>query len=130
LHALRLMGSGLFDRHPRLQIVLGHLGERIPYDLWRLDHRLTMVPNVPAKRTMTEYFRANFHVTTSGHFSTVSLTHAMQSVGVDRLLFAVDYPFEEHERGAPWFDRAEISDADRVRIGRANAIKLFNLPLR
>src|ERR1043166_6475261 len=130
LHALRLMGSGLFDEYPTLQIVLGHLGERIPYDLWRLDHRLTMVPNVPAKRKMSEYFRTNFHVTTSGHFSTHSLHHAMQSVGTDRLLFAVDYPFEDHEHGAPWFDRVEISEADRGRIGRTNAIRLFKLPLR
>ena len=130
LHALRLMGSGLFDRYPKLQIVLGHLGERIPYDLWRLDHRLTMVPNVPARRTMSDYFRENFHVTTSGHFSTPSLVHAMHSVGTDRLLFAVDYPFEDHEKGAPWFDRVEISDADRHKIGRTNAIKLFKLPLR
>ena len=73
IHALRLMGCGLFDEFPKLQIVLGHLGERIPYDLWRLDHRLNKVPNRPAKRTMGEYFRNNFHITTSGHFCTPSL---------------------------------------------------------
>src|SRR5579859_7170252 len=58
IHALRLMGSGLFDEFPKLKIVLGHLGERIPYDLWRLDHRLAKVPNRPAKRAMGEYFRS------------------------------------------------------------------------
>jgi gamma-resorcylate decarboxylase len=129
LHALRLIGCGLFDKYPKLQIVLGHLGERIPYDLWRLDHRLTKVPHIPAKRTMTDYFRTNVHVTTSGHFSTPSLIHAMQSIGTDRVLFAVDYPFEDHEQGAPWFDRVDISEADRIKIGRTNAIKLFKLPL-
>jgi 2,3-dihydroxybenzoate decarboxylase len=130
LHALRLMGSGLFDKHPKLQIVLGHLGERIPYDLWRLDHRLAKVPNRPAKRTMTEYFRSNFYLTTSGHFCDQSLLLAMLVVGTDRILFAVDYPFEEIEHGASWMDRANISQADRIKIGRSNAIGLFGLPLR
>jgi len=127
LHALRLMGSGLFDRHPGLQIVLGHLGERIPYDLWRLDHRLRQVPNRPARRTMTEYFLANFWVSTSGHFCTQSLVHAMLTLGADRILFAVDYPFEDNDQAARWFDAADIAEADRVKIGRTNAVKLFRL---
>jgi predicted TIM-barrel fold metal-dependent hydrolase len=127
IHALRLMGCGLFDDYPKLQIVLGHLGERIPYDLWRLDHRLAKVPGRPAKRTMTEYFRANFRVTTSGHFCTQSLIHAMLTVGADRVLFAVDYPFEDHAQGCAWFDAVEIAEADRVKIGRTNAMALFGL---
>jgi predicted TIM-barrel fold metal-dependent hydrolase len=127
IHALRLMGSGLFDEFPKLQIVLGHLGERIPYDIWRLDHRLSKVPNRPAKRTMGEYFRNNFHVTTSGHFCTPSLLAAMLTVGADRVLFAVDYPFEDHVQGCAWFDAAEIAEADRIKIGRSNAIALFGL---
>jgi gamma-resorcylate decarboxylase len=127
LHALRLMGSGLFDAHPKLQIVLGHLGERIPFDLWRLDHRLTKVPERPAKRTMGEYFRENFHLATSGHFSTPSLIHTIMSVGADRIMFAVDYPFEDNMQGARWFDTVDIAENDRVKIGRDNAIKLFGL---
>jgi gamma-resorcylate decarboxylase len=127
LHALRLMGSGLFDAHPRLTIVLGHFGERIPYDLWRIDHRLSKVPDRPARRTMREYFGANFYVSTSGHFSTPTLHCAMQVLGADRILFAIDYPFEDHAQGASWFDRAEIAEADRRKIGRDNAIRLFNL---
>jgi gamma-resorcylate decarboxylase len=127
IHALRLMGSGLFDEFPKLQIVLGHLGERIPYDLWRLDHRLTKVPNRPAKRTMGEYFRSNFYVSTSGHFCTQSLIHAILTVGADRVLFAVDYPFEDHAQAAAWFDAAEIAETDRIKIGRDNAVALFGL---
>ena len=127
IHALRLMGCGLFDEFPKLQIVLGHLGERIPYDLWRLDHRLSKVPNRPAKRTMGEYFRSNFHITTSGHFCTPSLLAAMLTVGADRVLFAVDYPFEDHMQGCAWFDTAEIAEADRIKIGRSNAMALFGL---
>jgi gamma-resorcylate decarboxylase len=127
IHALRLMGSGLFDDYPKLQIVIGHLGERIPYDLWRLDHRLTKVPGRPAKRTMGEYFRNNFHITTSGNFCTQSLIHAILTVGADRVLFAVDYPFEDHAHGCSWFDAAEIAEADRIKIGRDNAKALFRL---
>jgi gamma-resorcylate decarboxylase len=127
MHALRLMGSGLFDEHPKLQIVLGHLGERIPYDLWRLDHRLRMVPGRPARRSMGEYFRDNFHITTSGHFCTQSLVHAILTLGADRVLFAVDYPFEDHMQAAAWFDAADIAEADRRKIGRSNAMALFGL---
>ena len=127
MHALRLMGCGLFDEYPKLQIVLGHLGERIPYDLWRLDHRLAKVPGRPAKRTMGEYFRENFHVTTSGHFCTQSLIHAILTLGADRVLFAVDYPFEDHAQAASWFDAADIAEADRRKIGRGNAVALFDL---
>ncbi|HTV38503.1 MAG TPA: amidohydrolase family protein [Xanthobacteraceae bacterium] len=127
MHALRLMGSGLFDDYPKLQIVLGHLGERIPYDLWRLDHRLRKVPGRPAKREMGEYFRENFYLTTSGNFSTTSLIQAILTVGADRLLFAVDYPFEDHAQGGAWFDAADIAEADRRKIGRDNAMTLFGL---
>lgn len=127
IHALKLMGCGLFDEYPALQIVLGHLGERIPYDLWRLDHRLRQVPGRPAKRAMGDYFRENFYLTTSGHFSTPSLIQAILTVGADRLLFAVDYPFEDHAQAATWFDSAEIAETDRRKIGRDNAIALFNL---
>ena len=127
IHALRLMGSGLFDEFAKLQIVIGHLGERIPYDLWRLDHRLAKVPNRPAKKTMRDYLRQNFHVTTSGHFSTPSLIHAILTLGADRIMFAVDYPFEDHAQAASWFDAAEIAEQDRIKIGRANAMALFGL---
>jgi gamma-resorcylate decarboxylase len=127
IHALRLMASGLFDDHPKLQMVIGHLGERIPYDLWRLDHRLAKVPNRPAKKTMREYFRQNFHVTTSGNFCTPSLLYAIGTLGPERVLFAVDYPFEDHAQAASWFDAVEIAEADRVKIGRGNAQALFDL---
>lgn len=103
------------------------MAERIPYDLWRLDHRLGKVPNRPAKKTMREYFRENFHVTASGNFCTPSLLYAMRMLGPERVLFAVDYPFEDHAEAASWFDAVAIAEADRIKIGRNNARALFAL---
>jgi 2,3-dihydroxybenzoate decarboxylase len=76
---------------------------------------------------MRDYLRQNFHVTTSGHFSTPSLIHAILTLGADRIMFAVDYPFEDHAQAASWFDAAEIAEQDRIKIGRANAMALFGL---
>ena len=131
MHALRLIGSGLFDELPRLQIILGHLGEGLPYYLWRIDNRnswMKATHKYAARKPVADYFRANFHVTTSGHFSTPAMIDAMAELGVDRVMFSVDYPFEDMSEAAAWFDKAEISEADRSKIGRTNAIKLFKLP--
>ena len=80
VHALRLMGSGLFDAHPRLNIILGHMGENLPFALWRVDNANAWIANrhnYPAKKQMREYFSANFYVTTSGNFHTPALLNAM-----------------------------------------------------
>ena len=127
-HALRLMGSGLFDRYPRLKIILGHLGEGLPYNIWRVDHRLSKTPRgIPAKRPMAEYLRRNFYLTTSGNFRTSTLLNAIAEVGADRTLFSVDYPFEELRDAAEWFDDAAISETDRLKIAQTNAQTLFQL---
>jgi 2,3-dihydroxybenzoate decarboxylase len=130
VHALRLIGSGLFDELPRLQIVLGHLGEGLPYYLWRIDNRNSWMKaphKYAARKPVADYFRANFHVTTSGHFSTPAMIDAVAELGVDRVMFSVDYPFEDMGEAAAWFDKAEIGETDRRKIGRTNAIKLFKL---
>ena len=130
VHALRLMASGLFDRHPTLKIVLGHMGEGLPYSIWRVDHRnawVQMPKGFPAKRPLGDYFRENFWLTTSGNFRTQTLIDAMLEVGADRILFSTDWPFENVDHAAQWFDAASISEADRLKIGRTNALKLFKL---
>jgi len=127
-HALRLMASGLFDRFPRLQFVLGHLGECLPYNIFRIDSRLKKIPRgIPAKRPMAEYLRRNFYLTTSGNFRTPTLMDAIAEVGSDRILFSADYPFEGLQDAAEWFDHAGISENERLRIGRTNAQALFKL---
>lgn len=131
VHALRLMGSGLFDEFPKLRIVLGHMGENLPFGIWRVDNCNGWVGqrhNYPAKRTIGEYFRENFYLTVSGNFRTQALLNAILEVGSDHVLFSTDWPFENIDHAANWFDAAPISEADRLKIGRTNALKLFKLP--
>lgn len=133
VHALRLIGSGLFDEFPKLQIVLGHLGEGIPVQLWRIDHRngwMKSPHKYAAKQDVAHYFRKHFHLTTSGNFHTPSLVNCITEVGAGRVMFSVDWPFEAVDEAAHWFDAAEIGEADRVKIGRSNAIELFKLKLK
>lgn len=80
-----------------------------------------------AQRPIGHYLRENFYITTSGNFRTQTLTEVMLEVGPDRILYSVDYPFEDMRIAADWFDRPAISEADRVKIGRANAQQLFRL---
>lgn len=130
VHALRLMASGLFDEHPALKIIIGHMGEGIPAMLYRIDHRNRWVEaphTYPAQRKFVEYFAENFWITTSGNFRTQSLIDALLELGADRILFATDWPFENIDHAADWFDTAAISDADRRKIGRTNSLELFKL---
>ena len=122
------MASGLFDRYPRLNVILGHLGEGLPYMIWRIDHRISQTPRgIPAKRKMADYLGNNFYLTVSGIFRTPALINAMLEVGSDRIMFSVDYPFEKTIEAVTWFDELHISERDRLKIGRTNAMALFKL---
>ena len=130
VHALRLMGSGLFDAHPTLQIIIGHMGEGLPYSMWRVDNHnkwMQIQNRYPAKRKIAEYFRENFYITTSGNFRTQTLIDAMLEIGADRILFSADWPFENIDHASTWFDATAISENDRYKIGRGNAWSLFGL---
>jgi len=130
VHALRLIGCGLFDEYPNLQIILGHLGEGIPAYLWRIDNRNNWMKaphKYAAKKPVTNYFRSNFVVTTSGNFSTSALNQSIAEIGVERVLWSADYPFEDISDAAEWIDAAPLGKADRGKIVRDNAVKLFKL---
>ncbi len=130
VHALRLMACGVFDKHPKLKIILGHLGEGLPYSIWRVDNRNAWVktpPRYPAKKKLGDYFRANFWLTTAGNFRTQTLLDAMLEVGADHLLYSTDWPFENIDHAAVWFDALPISEIDLRKIGRENAVRLFKL---
>ncbi len=130
VHALRLIGSGLFDEHPSLRLILGHMREGIPYMLWRMDNRnawVNLPPAYPAKRRFADYFRENVFITTSGNFHTQTLIGAILELGSERIMFSTDWPYENIDHAAQWFDAAAISEADRLKIGRTNARRLFRL---
>jgi 2,3-dihydroxybenzoate decarboxylase len=126
-HALRLITSGLFDRFPTLTVILGHLGELLPFAIDRLEQRLSHIPGTRLRRPPTQCLRENFYVTTSGNFHTPSLLGVILQLGADRILFAADYPFEQTQDASRWFDTVPISEADRLKIGRTNAERLFGL---
>jgi len=131
LHSLRLCGSGLFDEYPNLKIIIGHLGEGIPYGLWRIDARMRFSPRgYTGKRPLGEYFLDNFYITTSGDFYQPAFQCALSAVGIDRMLFSVDYPFEDTNDAASWFDALQMAESDKLKIARTNAIKLFKLNLK
>ena len=129
-HALRLIMSGLFDRFPGLTIVVGHLGEGLPFLLPRVEHRLRHVAQDLRGRQaspMMSYLRRNFFITTSGAFRTAALLDTLLEVGADRVLFSVDYPYENMQEQSEWFDGLPVSDGDLQKMGRDNARRLLRL---
>jgi gamma-resorcylate decarboxylase len=131
IHALRLMGSGLFDEYPKLRVILGHLGEGRPFGIWRVDHRILKLKlQIKAKLPMAQYLRENFYVTTIGNFRTEALTDVILEMGADRVLYSVDYPYEDTGEATDWFDHALIAEPDRAKIAYANAAKLFESVMR
>lgn len=127
-HALRLVYSGLFDRFPNLILILGHLGETLPYFAWRIQHCFEYNPsNKRVRKRLQDYLCENFYVTTSGNFSDQALICALLTIGADRILFSVDYPYEMMAPAAQWIERAPISENDRRKITSGNARVLFGL---
>lgn len=128
-HALRLVYSGLFDRLPNLSVVLGHLGETIPYVAWRIQRCFEYNPiGHQVNKRLQDYLAENFYVSTSGSFNDQALICALLTIGADRIMFAVDYPFEMSDDAARWIERAPISEGDRRKIAHGNAARLFGLP--
>jgi predicted TIM-barrel fold metal-dependent hydrolase len=129
-HALRMILSGLFDKYPKLNIVLGHLGEALPFTRPRAEHRLRhqkRETHGKHERPPTDYLRNNFYLATSGTFRSQTVLNTILEVDTDRVLFSVDYAYESVRELVPWFDTCPISENDRLKIGRTNAAKLFKL---
>ncbi|KAK7026333.1 amidohydrolase family protein [Favolaschia claudopus] len=132
IHILGIATSGVFDRFPGVQLAFGHMGEHIPFDLWRLDHKLDRdrFPDMQMakNKTIRDYFATNMHITTSGHFSTRSLQGAIAELSASRIMFSIDYPYEDGlMEGSTWFDNVPLSQPDLLAIGRENALKLLKL---
>jgi 2,3-dihydroxybenzoate decarboxylase len=126
-HALRLVYSGHFDRFPAAKLALGHLGETLPYLLWRLDGRSKFY-GVALKRRPSEYIRDNIVVTISGMFSAEPLNCAIGALGADRIMFATDYPFEPLDEASTFMDEVALPEDVRAGICSGNARRLLGLP--
>jgi uncharacterized protein len=128
LHTLRLIVSGLFDRLPGLQLIIGHMGEGLPYALARSAGILSHAA-LQLRRPVADYFQSNIHCTTSGYFTVPPLRCALEVIGIDRLLFSVDYPYSPNTRGRTFLDSlAEFLDAeDFEKLTYGNAAHLLGL---
>lgn len=128
LHTLRLILSGLFDRFPSLQLIIGHMGEGLPYALARSSGVLSQAaPHL--RQPVAGYFKSNIHLTTSGYFSQPPLRCAMDVVGIDRLMFSIDYPFSPNGRGRAYLDSLQelLSSEDLAKLVHRNAEALLGL---
>lgn len=126
VHVLRLILGGAFDRFPRLQLVVGHLGEALPF---MLDRTTTRLPRTISglQRSVAEYFQENIHLTTSGFFFIPPLLNTLLAVGADRIMFSIDYPFSTNEEGRAFLEALPVSPADRAKIAHGNAKRLLRL---
>ncbi len=123
--AIRLVLSRVFETHPGLNIVLGHMGETLPFLLWRINQALSR----PGHEEMSfrEQFSRHFYVTTSGNFSTPALMCTMTELGMDRIMFAVDWPFVANQPAMDWVNNLQISREDKTKLLSGNAKKLLRM---
>ncbi len=122
LHVLRMVATGVFDRHPGLRLIIGHCGEMLPFMLDRID---AMLPQDKLALTPSEYFLRNIWVTTSGLFSLPPVLCTVQVLGVDRVMFSVDYPFGDNAAGRALLDALPLAPADKAKIAGGNAERIW-----
>jgi predicted TIM-barrel fold metal-dependent hydrolase len=125
--SLRLILSGVFDRLPGLRIIIGHMGEMLPFMLARIENVLTPVAR-HLQRPVSDYLLRNFHYTTSGFFTDPPLLLAIATLGADRIIFSIDYPYSTNQQGRAFLDSASLSPADKEKISHVNAEELLLLP--
>ncbi|MBN1237556.1 MAG: amidohydrolase [Gammaproteobacteria bacterium] len=127
-HAVRLMMSGVLDRFENLKIVLGHMGEAVPFWLWRLDYM-----GRPGRQGRTqklrasEYFARNFAITTSGVEDPLALRYCIDRIGVDSIMWAIDHPYQPTPPAAEWIHAAPLTDEEREKICHGNAERIFGI---
>jgi 2,3-dihydroxybenzoate decarboxylase len=125
-HALRLVFGGLFDRYPNVTLALGHLGETLPFLLWRFDSRAKLY-GVKLAKPPSHYIRQNIVVTNSGMFSAEPLNCTIAALGVDRVMFSADYPFESIDEAAEFMDTVPLDAKTREDVAYNNAARLLKL---
>ena len=125
-HALRLVFSGLFDRFPKAKVALGHMGETLPYLLWRFDSRAKLY-GVKLRKEPSQYIKDNIVVTVSGVYAAEPLRCALDALGRDKVMFAADYPFENAEEAGQFMDKVALDDSERADVAYNNAAKQLSL---
>ncbi|MFZ0021103.1 MAG: amidohydrolase family protein [Acetobacteraceae bacterium] len=128
IHTLRLVLSGALDRHPGLKIVIGHMGEALPFMLDRIDETTAATAKTHLRRSVRQTILDQVWITTSGFFTMVPFMAALMSFGVDRIMFSVDYPFASNARARAFLDALPVSPTDREKIAHGNADRLLRLP--
>ena len=127
-HFLRIVFAGVFDAYPDLKIILGHLGEGLPFAMHRLnDHTARAAARRGLKKAPIEYLRDNLLVTTSGNWYEPAFVCTLLALGADRILFAVDWPYEANTTGMEFLKKLSISDADREKIAHGNAERILRM---
>jgi 5-carboxyvanillate decarboxylase len=128
-HILRMIFGGVFDRFPRLQVVIGHMGEALPFWLGRLDFMGSPGARAGRKNRLmpSEYFQRNITITTSGVEDPLALKYCIDKLGADRIMWAIDYPFQPTKPCVAFIESAPISESDRARIAYGNAERIFRI---
>jgi hypothetical protein len=129
IQTLRLVLSGALDRHPRLKIVIGHMGEALPFMLDRIDETTGAEAKKHLRRSVKQTILDQVWITTSGFFTMAPFMAALMTFGADRIMFSVDYPFASNARARAFLDALPVSPADRAKIAHGNADQLMRLPL-
>ena len=130
-HAVRMMAAGVFDQFPNLKICIGHMGEAIPFWIWRItfmNSRAQGIGRAPkTELSMAEYFQRNFVITTSGVEDPLALDYAVKKIGADNIMWAIDYPYQPQQPAVDFIDAAPLSDEDRAKICHLNAERIFRI---
>ncbi|HTY48205.1 MAG TPA: amidohydrolase family protein [Steroidobacteraceae bacterium] len=130
-HVVRMMAAGVFDRFPRLKICIGHMGEAVPFWIWRItfmNSRAQATGRAPKTQlTMAEYLQRNFVITTSGVEDPLALEYAVRKLGADNVLWAIDYPYQPTAPAVTFMDAAPLSETDRAKLYHKNAERIFHI---
>jgi 2,3-dihydroxybenzoate decarboxylase len=128
-HALRLVFSGVFERYPNARVILGHMGETLPLNLWRFDSRwpISHRGSMTLPQQPSFYIRRNIAITTSGVCSDISLRCALDAMGPENVMFSIDYPFEKTPVAAAFIETARIAETERQQVASGNAKRILKI---
>ena len=127
IHILRLCLGGVLDRHPKLQVIIGHQGEALPVLLTRFDEQFAPLTPKFLQRNVTDMMKDQLHITTSGFYSVPAFNALMDTFGIDKLMFSVDYPYSRHEWARDFLDKIDLSPEDREKFAHGNAERLLKI---